>query len=288
MNLSIAPTNERPDYAQEVIDRLTRDYDHLLTSVSDVTARFAALPETIRDEYDLSQYGAVIADARELKKRLDAYHDAEKAPYLNGGRGCDNFFFGEIDRLIRRSKGAAPGWIDIADSRVDSFMQEKLRAERARRQAEEEAMRAKLRAAEEAAEAARRAEQEALAKAARARNQANIDANRAKAAEEALAAEKARQQAALAAQQAEDARIDTLATAADMTRTRLDSGHLATMKQVPFVQVVDRRLLDRGALWAHFKDSDIEAALKSWAKTTEYKCQMAGAVIEMRNKGQLK
>lgn len=287
MASSIAPTNEQPDYAGEVISRLSQDYANLKASVADVLSRLRALPASIDDEQVLAEYATVITEGRDLKKRLEVYHDAEKAPYLRGGQGCDQFFFGEIDRLGRRTPKGAAGGLDVADARVDDFMQRKLRAEREKREAAEREERRKAEEIRQREEAARRAEAEAALKASRARNAENIAAHQKMAADQALLAEQERRAREIADQQAEDARIDTLATAADMTRTRLDSGALATMGTVGFVQILDAAKLDMAALWPHLKEEHILLALKAWAKTKGHKTPMAGAVIELRNKGRI-
>lgn len=276
------------DYAAEVVSRLSKDYAQLMVSVSETLARLRDLPKQIDDEVVLNDYASVIRDARDLNKRLESHHDAEKAPYLRSGQGVDQFFFGQMDRLGRRKKGDPAGGIDVAEARVDDFMQRKLRAEREERQriAAEEYRRAALE--QERVNIARRAAAEAEAKAARARNEQNIAAHRAEAERQARLAEEGRQAAELAAQQADDARIDTLTSAADLTRTRLENGGLATMASVPFVEVVDASQLDMVALWPHIKEAAILDALKAWAKTTGYKRPMAGAVIEMRSKGKVR
>src|SRR6266581_4168891 len=127
--------NELPDYAAEVTARLRKDYARLLESVSDVLQRLRELPKDITDESTLSAYATPITEACDLRKRLIAYHDAEKAPFLRGGQGCDQFFFGEIAKLGRRGNREPAGAIDIAEARVDDFMQRKLTAEREAREA---------------------------------------------------------------------------------------------------------------------------------------------------------
>lgn len=288
MMKSLAPTNEQPDYAAEVVSRLSRDYQQLTDSVADVLARMAQLPKVVEDEETLNKYANLIKEARDLNKRLDVYHDAEKAPYLRGGQGCDQFFFGQSDKLARRKNGNPAGGIDIAEARVDDFMQRKLaseRAERARIAAEEQrkADEERRRIAAAAAAAA-----EAAAKAARARNAEIIAEHQRVAAEQARIAEEGRAAALLAQQQAEDAAIDTKASAADMTRTRLEGGAVATMAQVPFVQIDDVTLLSKELLWPFLKEEHILMALKAWAKTKSHKTPMPGATIELRNKGQVK
>jgi hypothetical protein len=286
--MAIANTNEQPDYAGEVVARLSKDYASLLESVADVLSRLRGLPKVIEDDGQFDEYAKIIREARDLNKRLDVYHDMEKAPFLRGGQGCDQFFFGQSDKLARRNKTNPAGGIDIADARVDAYMQEKLRIEREAREKVAAEERAKAAAEQAKLDAARKAAEESAAKAARARNEENIAAHRAEAEKQAAIAAEALKTAELAAQQAEDARIETKASAADMTRTRLDSGAIGTMGTVPFVAIEDVTKLDMAALWPHLKEDAILSALKSWAKVSGHRKPMAGAIIELRNKGQVR
>lgn len=280
-------TDTQADYAGEVVSRLSKDYAELMNSVATTLAALRALPKEINDEATLEEYSKVIRDGRDLRKRLDAYHDAEKQPYLRSGQGVDQFFFGLEEKLARRKPRDPAGGLDVADARVDDFMQRKLAAERAEREriAREERERAEAIRRQE--EEARRAAAEAEAKAARARNADSIAAHQAEAQRQRLAAEEARAAEILAEQKADDARIDAKASAADMTRTRLDTGAVATMAQVPFVQIDDVSKLDMAALWPHLKEDAILSALKSWAKVSGHRKPMAGATIELRSKGRI-
>lgn len=281
-------TDTQTDYAAEVVSRLSKDYGELQNSVADVLARLRALPKEITDESALEDYSKVIRDGRDLRKRLDAYHDAEKTVFLRSGQGVDQFFFGLEEKLARRKPRDPAGGLDVADARVDDYMQKKLAAERAERERIASEERAKADAIRRQEEEARRAADEAAAKAARARNAGNVAAHQAEAERQRKLADEAREAEILAAQRADDARIDTKASAADMTRTRLDTGAVATMAQVPFVQIDDATKLDMAALWPFLKEDHILMALKAWAKTKSHKTPMAGATIELRNKGQVR
>ena len=212
------------DYAGEVAARLNKDYARLFETVSDILARMAKLPKVIENEAHLSAYGSIMSEARETKKRLEAYHEAEKAPYLGGGRGVDNTFFSQVSKLARRKDGEPAGALDICDARVDNYMQAKLMEEQLKREAEAREAARVQRELEEAAAAAAAAAAEREAAAARARKPENIEAHKEAAYEHAEAAAKLEFQADHAAEVADDARIDTLATPADMTRTRLAGG----------------------------------------------------------------
>lgn len=275
------------DYAAEVVSRLSKDYAELQNSVAGVLERLRGLPKTIETETDLEAYSSVIRDGRDLRKRLDAYHDAEKTPYLRSGQGVDQFFFGLEEKLARRKPRDPAGGLDVADARVDDFMQRKLAAERAERERIAREEREKAEAIRRQQEAAAAAAREAEAKAARARNAENVAAHNAEAERQRRAAEDARAAEILAEQKADDARIDAKASAADMTRTRLDTGAVATMAQVPFVQIDDVSKLDMAALWPHLKEDAILSALKSWAKVSGHRKPMAGATIELRSKGRI-
>lgn len=281
-------TDTQTDYAAEVVSRLSKDYGELQNSVADVLARLRALPKEITDESALEDYSKVIRDGRDLRKRLDAYHDAEKTVFLRSGQGVDQFFFGLEEKLARRKPRDPAGGLDVADARVDDYMQKKLAAERAERERIAAEERAKADAIRRQEEDARRAAEESAAKAARARNAENVAAHQAEADRQRKLADEAREAEILAAQRADDARIDTKASAADMTRTRLDTGAVATMAQVPFVQIDDVTKLDMAVLWPFLKEDHILMALKAWAKTKSHKTPMAGATIELRNKGQVR
>lgn len=281
-------TDNQTDYAAEVVSRLSKDYAELMNSVASTLAALRALPKEIADESVLEDYSKVIRDGRDLRKRLDAYHDSEKQPYLRAGQGVDQFFFGLEEKLARRKPRDPAGGLDVADARVDDYMQRKLAAERAERERIAAEERAKADAIRRQEEEARRAAEESAAKAARARNTENIAAHQAEAERQRKLADEAREAEILAAQRADDARIDTKASAADMTRTRLDTGAVATMAQVPFVQIDDITKLDKEALWPFLKDDHVLMALKAWAKTKSHKTPMAGATIELRNKGQVR
>jgi hypothetical protein len=281
-------TDQNVDYAAEVVSRLTKDYAELMSSVATTLEKLRALPKTIDDEPTLDSYATVIRDGRDLNKRLEAYHDAEKTPYLRSGQGVDQFFFVLMEKIARRKKNDPAGGLDVADARVDDYMQRKLAAERAERQriADEEARKAREEQARQ--DGARKAAEEAAAKAARARNAENIKAHEAEAARQVAIAEESRRETERLAQQAEDARIDTIAKPADMVRTRLDSGAMATMGEVPLVQIDDVTKLDKDLLWPFLKEEHILMALKAWAKTKSHKTPMAGATIKMIPKGQVR
>ncbi|WP_371068113.1 hypothetical protein, partial [Salmonella enterica] len=67
--------------------------------------------------------------------------------------------------------------------------------------------------------------------------------------------------------------------------TRTEGGAVATLQQVPFVEIEDVTALNKDLLWPFLKDEHILMALKAWAKTKSHKTAMPGAIIELRNQG---
>jgi hypothetical protein len=145
--------------------------------------------------------------------------------------------------------------------------------------------------AEREAAEARRREQEAAAKAEtdrqaaeRARKPETQEAKAALATQSERQAAQAKTDADLATQAAEKAHIDTLAKPADLVRTRVEEGPTVTMGTEPYAVVEDFDLLDKTALWPFIKQEAIEAALRSWARVSNYSVQMPGAKVGRKAK----
>ena len=274
-------------YEAEEAGRLRKDYAALLASVDVTLDRMRALPTVITTEEDLDKYGVEVGAARDLEKRLVAIHDAEKAPHLGRGNAADNVFYGAAERLIAdpKKRGAKPGAVDICQGRVNDYIQEQLRIERAKRESEAaEAARALREAAEKLA-SEQAAAAEAAAKAARARKPENIATYQAEAVQRTEAAKIAAANFIAADETASDTLIALRAKAADLVQVRLESGGMATAKDTPYVEIVDSAKLDKEVLWPFLKDEHILMALRAWAKTKSHKTPMNGAVIEMRERG---
>jgi hypothetical protein len=274
--------NVAPDYAATVTDRLEQDYAEAVRNAEAMIAEARALPAIEPDDdRTLGLHSSMIERMRDSTSRFEKYRVVEKEPHMRAAEATDGFFFGWIEKLARRKKTDKPGVADILQARVNAEMNRRLDEQR-RLRAEAEA---KARAAEEAlrmaqAEAARKAA-EAQAAADRARKQENIDAHEKRSLLEAAEAERLNAERMFAAQVTEDARIDRLAKAADMVRTRPDGSPMVTMRQVPVVVIEDETALDMAALWPHIKEEAKLQALKSWAKVTGHKKQMTGATIKM-------
>lgn len=285
-------SNESPDYAKQVADRLASEYVGLSNTLADLLARAREMPKAVDSDETAVTFGALIKNLRDLDSRAEGVRVLEKEPYLRGGNAVDDFFNSMRDKIGRRVKTdrkSPAGAIDILQSRIDVYQEQKLAEERARREAEERAARE---AAAKAAQEAARIAQEAAEKAAAAERARKAENQAARAAEAAALEEKAsiaRTQAEQAAEKAEDARIATLAKPADLTRVRgtttAGAGVTLTTKQEPFALVTDRYKLDMAKLLPFFTDAEIEKALRGWAKTTGHREKMEGAEIGFRNAG---
>ncbi len=275
--------NQEVDHAQIVIDRLALDYAELQRSLADALDQARALPSEVNDEDAQSEYARVIKNLRDLDARVEALRVSEKEPYLRGGNAVDSFFKVMRSKLFRQNKNDKAGAADVLQARVNDYVQRKAAEERRKR--DEEAARA--RAEEERLRRERQEEErkqrEAEEKAARARKAQNEEAARQAAAEAEEAAARLRAQEQAARDARRQAEADAAAKTADLVRTRTDSGHTVTAKQVPYVEITDSMKLDVVALWPFVKDDAKLAALKQWARTTGHKKQMDGAIIEMRD-----
>lgn len=272
---AVAGSNQAPDHAQRVTEQMARDYEELSRSVATLLEKARELPESVDDESALERFSNVIVDMRDADARAESNRKAEKEYFLRGGQAVDGFFGGISERL---TKGIA-----VLSKRVHVHNERKLAAERERRRLEaEEAARVAKAKQEAEARAVAEAEEARLA-AERARKPENIETKGQVAAEKEQVASTASIDAALATEQAQDARIETLRKPAEMVRTRFDEGRLVTMKQVGYVEIVDKMALDKEKLWAFLRDDDVLKALKAWAKTTSHRQSMSGAIIEMRD-----
>lgn len=275
--------NIAPDNAKLETERLTADYAELARSVADALGEARRLPAEVADEDTQSTYAAVIKRLRDLATRVEGIRELEKEPHLRRGNAVDSFFGALRAKLTAKNKTDAPGAVDVLQKRVNAYVQKKADEERRRREEAERAARAEEARIRNERIAAERAAAEEAARAERARKPENKEAAADAAAAAAAEAERLRDEEDRARQSRQDATIEATAKTADLVRTRTDSGHLVTAKQVPYVEIVDAMKLDPAVLWAFVKDDAKLAALKSWAKTTQYKKPMAGAIIEMRD-----
>ena len=274
-NLAERGHNQPPDYAQEVTDRMARDYAEMATNVTAILNEARDMPATVDGEEQLRRFSEVVVRMRDTSARVETTRKSEKEPYLRAGQAVDGFFNSLVERLDKGMK--------VLSKRVNDYQQHKLAEERERRRIEAEATaRAEREQREAAAKALREAEEARLA-AERARKPESIEQKGAVA----DLAESTASSAAIAAQEAaaaaEAAHIETLRKPSEIVRSRFDEGRLVTMKQVGYAEILDKMALDPVALWPFIKEEAALQALKAWAKTNGFKRPMNGAIVEMRD-----
>ena len=281
---AVAGNNEAPDYAKEVTERMARDYAALQESLTEALADARTLPKEVNDDGVMGTVAHAVKRLRDVGDRIEAIRVAEKEPFLCGGNAVDSFFGALLAKIARKKKTDPVGAIDVLQARVDDYVNRKAAEERRRREEEARVAREAEEKARSAREAAERAQREAEEKAARARKQENIDLQRQAAREAEAAAQAAREAEERARRQEQDARAAATAKTADLVRTRTDEGNMVTAKQEGYVEVTDYAKLDAKILWDFIKDEHKLAALKQWAKITQHKRQMDGAIIGLRDK----
>lgn len=275
---------EEGDFAATTTAYLQEDYAKQPDIVASLLDEARAIPKVIEDAETKSKAASIIKRLRDTAKALDAFHGKEKQPYLRGGQAVDQFFFGLIDKCVRRVKTNNKGAADVLNDRLTDYDNRVLAAEQARRAREAaEAARIAREAQEKAAREAREAEEARLA-AERARKPEAIEQKTVAAQQQETVADAAKVEAVVTTARAEEAHIATLARPADIMRTRGDDGTLSTMGTEKYAAIVDRDLLDKAALWPYLPLPALETALRAWAKNTDYRTPMAGAEVGRRNK----
>ena len=272
------------DFASTVTAFLNEEYRAWDKTVADLLEEARALPREIPDAATRELFPPLIKRIRDTRGKLEAFHKLEKEPYHRGGQAVDQKFFGLIDKLLRRDRKNNPGAGDILGARLTDYDTKVLAAEQERRRLEaEEAARVAREAQERAQREAREAEEKRLA-AERARKPEIAEEKRETAQRAEHQASAAHVEAVVETARAEEAHVATLVRPADIMRTRGDDGTLSTMAQEKYAELEDRDLLDKAALWPFIPEAALKTALTQWAKSTDYRKQMAGAKVGRRNK----
>ena len=282
--------SEQEDFAQTVTDFLVDEFSAAIKLAEELLEEARALPKEVDGDDTKGKYTSLIKRIRDHAKKLDAFHEKEKTPYFRGGQAVDQFFFGPIDKLSRRTNKNRPGAADVLNDRLtvyDTRILEEKQAE-LRRVAAEAARKAEAERIA-AVEAARVAEEARLA-AERARNPVKIEEKVEVATQKEIEATSAAVEAEIASGAAQQAHIDTLAKPADLMRQRGEDGTLSTMATEPYALLLPggEALLDKEKLWPFFTVAEKEKALRAWAKNTGYTVQMAGASIGKKPKSQVR
>ena len=289
---AVPGSNEAPDYAQQVTDRIAEEYREIDTTLTRLLDEARGMPAVVENDDQALLLGALIKRMRDVDSRIESIRTLEGEPYLRGKNAVDSFFFAWRDKIGRRNKNdrsAKPGATDVLQARINDYQNRKIaeenaRLEAARRETDRLAQVARDKAAQEARDA-----EEARLKAERARKAETKVATNAAAEALERASDLAAQEAERTANLAEEARLAALAKPADIARVRgndaTGAGVTLTVAKENYVILTDRTKVDLEALRPYFTDMEIEKALRGWAKATSFRTTMPGAEVGSRHKG---
>lgn len=275
--------NQSTDFAQDEMNRLEMDYHQAIADVTALLDAAREMPKDVISDEDVGKISDLAVKIKDCRVRLNGYREVEKQPHLRRGEGVDQFFFTQISKLAKRNKGDINGALDVLTARVNAYQTKKAEDERRIRLEDEERQRKLAVEAERVRVENERKQREAEEAAERARKPEKKAELQQQAQEHRVNAEVAKVTADAAQSNLSDAKVASQAKPADIVRSRSDGGTLATMRQVPFVEIVDASKLDREKLWPFIKEEHLLLALKAWGRVTGHKQKMEGAVVEMRN-----
>lgn len=238
---SLIPTPE------QITFDLRAKYEELFNSTSTLLEKARSLPEKLTCREELGTMSVVITSNRDVLKQAENAREAEKSPYLRGGRAVDSVFKDIIEKLEKTQL--------ILGRRINAWNDAVLVAEQRRRDAE-------------AAETRRIA------------NEAALKAERARKAEIKEAAEV---KAAVTERQADEAEEAAQATPANMVRERFEGGPVVTMKVIKYAEITDISKIPLEVLRPYLKPSAIEVAVNAWARATEFNSTLPGVKVGERN-----
>lgn len=290
---AVPGSNEAPDYAQQVTDRLAAEYAEVEKTMNGLLDEGRELRGIKVDGDDQALLrGALIKRMRDLDNRVETIRSMEGEPYLRGKNAVDAMFFAWRDKLGKRNKNdraAKNGMADDLQADINDYQNRKIAAENARLEAERREADRIAREARDKADREFREAEEARLKADRARKEETKVATNAAAEAQERASDLARQEEARTAQLAEEARLAALAKPADIARVRgndvTGAGVTLTVAKEPYAILTDRSKITLELLRPYFTDAEIEKALRGWAKATGHRIAMPGAEVGHRNKG---
>lgn len=229
-----------------LLEVLTERFAKSAEKVQAIAARANAAPKKVETDADLAIVSELVRDARDLSKSIDKDREAEKAPFLKAGRDVDAFFKVHIERM------------DRVVAAFNEVVTTHLREQEAKRRAEAEREAAKARAEEETRRAA-------AAKADADNRQKHAEGHQVKANE--------------AAARAEQAEAIAQASAADLTRTRHDSGVLTTARTEVTFEITDYDAIPLDKLRPYLKREHVEAALRAAVKLQKHALKLPGVRV---------
>lgn len=226
------------------LEQLKLDYAYILNAVSDLEVEFAQLPPVVEDDEDLTALTAMVGKLGQEAKRCEEVRAAETRPLLDGQSVVNDLFKHDLTKRLSAAK-------DALSKRADSYLLKKRNAEAAKRRiVEEEARRKTVEAQKEIQTAVQAGDVKAATAAVT--HAASLDNFAAKAAR------------------------DTVATTAELSRTRTESG-TASLRTMWDFDIEDLNRIDLEALRPFIPQSAIEQALRAFIKSGRR--QIVGARI---------
>ncbi len=229
--------NQPPDDAGVLHIRLEEENRDIVARRDELLAAVDRIPAEIDNEDLAGKVAGFIKQIAACSKAAEAKRVGEKEPFLAQGRSVDGFFKSVTDPLGKAKREIT--------HRLTLFQ---------RRQAEEERRR------REAEEARQREEAERLAREA-AEREASAEND-----EELAVAISAEELARQADADVEQARQDSNAKAADMSKIRDDHGAVSSLRTFWDFADLDRNAIDLDALRHHLSVDAIEKAVRAYAK----------------------
>lgn len=267
--------NQPPTDAENLQQALAERHTDVLGRRDQLLTAATRMPETVTEE-NAGKVSDFIKQLSACRKNVEAARTAEKEPFLAGGRAVDGFFKPVTESLDKAKKDA--------QARLDQHLREKAEAER--REREEAARRAqeewdrRQAAAEFAAqqiadgadlsaineEIARLDEITPADRAEHMEVATKLAVLRGKRAALTHTAEASESQVNEARAEAEKARRKAEAPVADISRTRSESGSVASLREVWTFDGLDRDQLDLEALRQHLPQDALEKAVRSYIR----------------------
>jgi flagellar biosynthesis GTPase FlhF len=284
--MEIAPTaghNNPPDAVQILRQQLEETHRPLIDRQEQLIGMEARLPATCEDEDTAAKLADAIKSCTTFTKTSEATRLAANEPYRASIRTVDGFFKSQSDPIDKLKTKMGAILTDyqrrVADAerrRLEAIAAEERRvAQEAERKAREEA-----RLAREAREAEERRAEEARKAAAELAGKAKREAEEAERKRAAAAAAELKQQEDLAAAARDKAREakqvqnvakeDASAKAADLSRSRSNSGSVASLRSTWDFSVEDPALVPREYL--SVSEGAIRTAIKANTSKDGRKC----------------
>jgi len=144
-------SNQAPDDADPLIDRLREKYEALADEQADLELEASSLPKEVTTDADVLRVNDWVKRARTLARKAETARKDEKEDVLRTGQKIDTFFKRELqDPVLERAMKI--------EARNTPYLTAKAQAEEARKRAEAEAIRAAQAEAAERERVAREAE----------------------------------------------------------------------------------------------------------------------------------